>query len=236
MKNILVIALVSIVLFGVASGLTVWLQMNAAKSPESGHDDKKKKPADDHGDGKDKPKDTSHDDGHKAEAKPTGAKDTGKDADRVEYRRLQMEVAAADLRGQMQEYDALVKKVSAEMKLLLAQQDQLDAKLAEVKQVEDRTAKSAADIKKGLSEAEEAEKANLLRIAGLFDQMPPEAAAGILQQWMDGGKTDTAVRVVSLMKPAKATKVINSFTDPTASPLLFDRMKTLKLTPPAGGP
>ncbi len=235
MKNLLVIALVSIVLFGVAAGLTVWLQTNQTKPTEAAHDDKKKKPADDHGDGKSTEK--GHDDPHKGETKPTDPKATGADADRVEYRRLQMEVAAADLSGQMQDYDKVVKRAAAEMKVLLAQQDQLDAKLTEVKQVEDRTAKTAADIKKGQGQgqSEDAAKANHTRIAGLLEQMPPEAAAGFVQQWTDSGKTDTAVKVIALMKPTKAVKVLTALTDPTASQAVLDRMESLNLTPPGAG-
>ena len=231
MKNLLVIALVSIVLFGVAAGLTVWLQVNGAKAADSAHaDDKKKKPADDHGDKKDA--DKGHDDPHKAEAKPTDPKAAGKDADRVEYRRLQMEVAAADMSGQMQDYDKLLKKMAVEMKVLAAEQNQIDAKLVEVKQAEDRTAKSADEIKKGQSQAEDTEKANLTRMAGLFDQMPPEEAAGLIQAWADGGKTDTAVRVIALMKATKASKVLTAVTDRSVKEAIFDRMKTLKLTVP----
>ncbi len=232
MKNILVVALVSIVLFGVAAGLSVWLQVNAAKPADTAHgDDKKKKPADGHGDGKSTEK--GHDDPHKADAKPTDAKAVSRDADRVEYRRLQMEVAAADVSGQMQDYDKLLKRVTAEMKVLLAQQDQIDAKLVEVKQAEDRTARAADDIKKGQGQAEDTAKANLTRIAGLMDQMPPEAAAAILQEWADGGKTDMAVRVIVAMKGTKAPKVLTAFTDPTTTPLLFARMAELNLKLPS---
>jgi flagellar motility protein MotE (MotC chaperone) len=234
MKNLLVIALVSIVLFGVAAGLTVWLQTNQTKTTDTAHgDDKKKKSADDHGDGK--PTEKGHDDPHKDETKPSDPKAAAKDADRVEYRRLQMEVAAADLSGQMQDYDKVVKRAAAEMKVLFAQQDQIDAKLTEVKQVEDRTAKTAADIKKGQSQGDDTAKANLIRIAGLLEQMPPESAAGIVQQWTDSGKTDTAVKVIALMKPTKAVKVLGALTDPTASQAVFDRMEALNLTPPGAG-
>ncbi|MCU0703613.1 MAG: hypothetical protein MUF18_06515 [Fimbriiglobus sp.] len=238
MKNILFIALVSLVLFGVSAGLSMWLQMNSAKSADTAHaDDKKKKGADDHGDHKDTKdtKDKSHGDDHKADAKekekPAEPKAAAKDADRVEYRRLQMEVVAADMSGQMQEYDKLLKRVGAEMKLLEAQQNQIDTKVAEIKQVEDRTAKTAADIKKGQLEMEDAERANLARIAAFADQMPAETTAGIIQQLTDSGKTDTAVKVLAGMKERTAAKVIAAITDPTVPPLLFERMQKLKQSP-----
>jgi flagellar motility protein MotE (MotC chaperone) len=235
MKNILLIGLASLVLFGISAGLSVWLQMNAAKTADTAHgDDKdKKKKADDHGDGKP----TAKDDGHgEAKDKPADPKAGAKDADRVEYRRLQMEVVAADLNGQMQDYDKLLKQIGAEMKGLLAQQDQLDAKAAEIRQAEDRSTKAAADVKKGLLEVEDSERANIARIAALADNMPPETTAGILQQLVDGGKIDTAVKVLASMKERTAAKVLAAVTDPSVPPLIVERLKTLKRNTPAATP
>jgi hypothetical protein len=243
MKNILIIGLVSLVLFGVSAGLSVWLQTNAAKSPDSAHaDEKKKKSADDHGSGGHgdaKATDKGHADPHKSDdkAKPAEPKSVvpSKDADRVEYRRLQMEVVASDMGGQMQDYDKLLKRVAVEMKLMAAEKAELDAKLGEIKQAEDRT--KAADAKKGQPVAATATtQDNLTVIAGLFDNMPPEEAAAMMQAWTDGGKTDTAARVLTMMKPTKATKVLSAITDTTAKEAIFDRINKLKLTPPGSTP
>jgi hypothetical protein len=239
MKNIILIGLVSLVLFGVSAGLSVWLQSNAAKSPDSAHaDEKKKKSTDDHGSGGHgdaKATDKDHPDPHKADdkAKPTEPKSVvaSKDADRVEYRRLQMEVVATDMGGQMQDYDKLLKRVAAEMKLMAAEKAEIDAKLGEIKQAEDRTAKAAADAnKKGPPAGGSGE--NLTVVAGLFDQMSPEEAAAMIQTWADGGKTDTAARVLTMMKPTKASKVLTAITDTTAKEAILDRINTLK--PPGG--
>lgn len=234
MKNIILIGLASLVLFGISAGLSVWLQMNATKSTDAAHGDekdKKKKPADDHGDAKPTGKDDGHGDpkDKPAEAKPAAA---AKDADRVEYRRLQMEVVAADLNSQMQDYDKLLKQIGAEMKAMLVQQEQLDAKAAEIKQAEDRTTKAAADVKKGILDVEDSERANITRIAALADNMPPETTAGILQQLVDGGKIDTAVKVLASMKERTAAKVLAAVTDPSVPPLIVERLKTLKRNTP----
>lgn len=245
MKNIILIGLASLVLFGVSAGLSVWLQSNAAKSPDSAHaDEKKKKTTDDHGSGghgEAKATDKDHPDPHKADdkTKPTEPKSVvpSKDADRVEYRRLQMEVVASDMGGQMQDYDKLLKRVAAEMKLMAAEKAEVDAKLGEIKQAEDRN-KAAADAnaKKGQPVSTAAATGeNLTVIAGLFDSMSPEEAAAMMQAWTDGGKTDTAARVLTMMKPTKATKVLSAITDATAKEAIFDRIKVLKLTPPGGG-
>lgn len=244
MKNILIIGLVSLVLFGVSAGLSVWLQTNAAKSPDSAHaDEKKKKAADDHGSGGHgdaKATDKGHADPHKTDdkAKPAEAKSVvpSKDADRVEYRRLQMEVVASDMGGQMQDYDKLLKRVAVEMKLMAAEKAEVDAKLGEIQQIEDRNAKAAADAKKGQPVAVTGGKGEDLTVtAGLFDNMPPEEAAAMIQVWVDSGKTDTAARVLTMMKPTKATKVLTAVTDTTAKEAIFDRINKLKLTPPGGG-
>jgi flagellar motility protein MotE (MotC chaperone) len=243
MKNIILIGLASLVLFGVAAGLSVWLQMNAAKSADAGHgdekDSKKKKAGDDHGSGGGhadaKPTDKEHADPHKAEAKPAEAKPpaaVNKDADRVEYRRLQMEVVASDLGGQMQEYDRLLKLVGAELKLQAALQPQPDAKPEEPKKVDAAPTKVGTEVKKP-TEADETEKANIARIAALADQMPADTMAGIIQQLADSGKTDTAVKVLLGMKDRTAAKVLAAITDPTIPPLLVERMQTMKRTAPA---
>lgn len=241
MKNIILIGLASLALFGVAAGLSVWLQMNTAKSADTAHGDekdKKKKPADEHGGGHSdaKPTDKEHADPHKADPKekPSEAKPAAvvnKDADRVEYRRLQMEVVASDLNGQMQEYDRLLKLVGAEMKLQSALQD---AKPEEPKKADAPPTKVGTEVRKPAADADEA--ANIARIAALADQMPAEATAGIIQQLADSGKTDTAVKVLVGMKDRTAAKVLAAITDPTIPPLLVERMQTMKRTAPANTP
>jgi hypothetical protein len=238
MKNILLIGLASLVLFGVAAGLSVWLQMNAAKSADSSHGDekdKKKKPADDHAtdDHAAKPTDKEHADPHKTETKEKATEArppavASKEADRTEYRRLQMEVVASDLSGQMQEYDRLLKLVGAEMKLLQSQQD---AKPEEPKKVDAPPTKVGTEVKKPAADADEA--ANIARIAALADQMPADTMAGVIQQLADSGKTDTAVKVLVGMKDRTAAKVLAAITDPTIPPLLVERMQTMKRTAPA---
>lgn len=242
MKNIIVIGLVSLVLFGVSAGLSVWLQSNG-KPADTAHEDKdkKKKAGDDHGEGKEG-KDKGGDHG---EPKATGKEPhaevklpNSKEIERAEYRRLQMEVVAADLNGQMQDYDKLLKKVAAEMKDLLARQDQLDAKAIEVKQEADRTAKTMLELKKSMGEGTEDEQVNIARMAALADQMTPANAAQLIQQLADSGKTDTAVKIVAQMKERTAAKALDAITDPTLPPVLFEKLRTLKkpAPPPAEMP
>lgn len=238
MKNILVIGLLSLVLFAVAAGLSAWLQTNTATA-DTAHTNKEKdkKAADGHeedahaADGKD----DSHATDPKHE-KPASAKPalSPADADRVEYRRLLMEVVAADLNDQMRQYDTLMKKVGVEMKVLFAKQDQIDAKAAEVKQVEDRTAASIAAEEKSRTEMEAEERANIARIASLLDQMEAEAAAQVIQQLADGGKTDTAVKVMAQMKERTAAQVLTAITDPSLLPVLVEKLRTLKSPASAG--
>lgn len=223
MKNIIVIGLVSLVLFGVSAGLSVWLQSNA-KPADSGHEEKKNKQF--NNESKDTGKDHLDTTKEKqAETKPP----TSKEIERAEYRRLQMEVVAADLNGQMQDYDKLLKKVGAEMKQLLLKQDELDAKAAEVQKEADRISKTNPDPKK--AEADTDERANIARMASLADQMTPTAAAQVIQQLADSGKTDTAVKMLAQMKERTAAKAIDAITDPTLPPVLFEKWRTLKKPP-----
>lgn len=247
MKNIIVIGLVSLVLFGVSAGLSVWLQSNG-KPADTAHEDKdkKKKAADDHGDGKDGHGDAKEKDkgGDHGEPKGTGKEPhaevkppSSKEVERAEYRRLQMEVVAADLNGQMQDYDKLLKKVAGEMKQLLAKQDELDAKAVEVKEEADRTAKTVAQLKKSQSDGGEDEQANITRMAAVADQLSPASAAQLFQQFADSGKTDLAVKIIAQMKERTAAKALDAITDPTLPPVIFAKLQKLKkAAPPAEMP
>ena len=228
MKNILIVAVASLVLFGASAGVSVWLQ-SSVKTPDTAHaDDKKKKDKDEHGDkghadDKEKPHADAKEpaDGHKAEPK----KDAG------DYRRLQMEVVAADVGAQIQEYDRLVKEVGQAMKELAGKKAELDAQADGVKQAEAKASKTAADLKKTRGEMDADERANVVKLAAVLDQMPAEAAAATVQQLADTGKTDLAVKIVAQMKGRPAAKMLAAITDTSLPPVLLDRMKALK---PAG--
>jgi flagellar motility protein MotE (MotC chaperone) len=252
MKNILVIALVSAVLFSVSAALSVWLQ--SSKTAAASTDEKDKKKADDHKAGDDhktadahgdKPKADSHGEKPKADthaaddkehksADPklpqTGPKDS---TERVDLRRTQIEVVLRDLRAQREQYDKLSKQVVSEVKAALVQADASVADAAKAAEQKKTDAAKAVDPKVA-ADIQADEKAKLTKIAALFDQIPPEKAAEILQNLADNGNMDTAVKILAGAKERSAAKVLAYITDPGLSADFIERMRTAKrpLAPP----
>ena len=59
-----------------------------------------------------------------------------------------------------------------------------------------------------MTELEGDEKDNIKKMAGMYDSMPPEGAAKILQEMSDSGSMDTAVKLLAMMKERQAAKVL----------------------------
>ena len=80
------------------------------------------------------------------------------------------------------------------------------------------------------------ETANLKKMVGVVDSMPPEDTAKILQELVEQGKIDAVVAVLDTMKPRQSAKVLSAITenDPILAADLVDRLKKLKkaATPP----
>jgi flagellar motility protein MotE (MotC chaperone) len=140
-----------------------------------------------------------------------------------------MQVILEDMRAQREEFDKLSKKVAAELKEVLAQEDAtLATRAAEASKVEQANAKTTADLKKSRVELDAEEQKNLEKISALTDQMPPENAAAVIQQLADSGKLDTAVKILVNMKPRTASRVLANISDPVLASQLLERMRSVK--------
>lgn len=235
MKNILVIGLVSSLLFSASLAMSLWLQSTKATAATAGEDKDHKKKADgqndehktdDHG-----PKSKS-DDHAATDHKPTDPKSLAvgpSDADRLDLRRSQMEVVLKDLRGQREQYEALARQVSAEVKAALALAD------AQSKKADPEPAspvagavKPAGGPAKPTAQEEAEEKQKLARIGSLIEQMPPEKAAEIIQTLADNGNMDTAVKILLAAQQRSAAKVLASIPDPALSAQFVEKMRAAK--------
>lgn len=246
MKNLVLLGLTALVLFSVSAGLSVFLQQlgnksttdataeakkdaDTAKKPDPAQDEKKPaalKP--------DKPAA----DPVSASAAVREQADAVKDREaRLEKRETRLEVVMADMRAEAAALENLTKQVIAEAKAVAVRQAETDARLTQLEQ--ERTAvKTAADTaaKKDRAEADAAEGKNLNRIGLLTENMPADTAAKVIQQMADGGKLDTAVKVLAQMKERQAARVLAEIPDAALAAQLLDKMRTLKRPAPATGP
>ena len=74
----------------------------------------------------------------------------------------------------------------------------------------------------------QSEDKNLLKMAAVYDAMPPENAAKIMQQLADTGKMETAVKLLSQMKETKAAKVLAEMSDPALAAQMTEKVRGVK--------
>jgi flagellar motility protein MotE (MotC chaperone) len=92
--------------------------------------------------------------------------------------------------------------------------------------------KNLDEIKKRQTEIDSGEKKNLDKLATIYDSMPAENAAKILQQMADSGKLDTAVKVLAQMKERQASKVLAEMQDASLAAQLVEKMRAIKRPAP----
>lgn len=236
MKGLVQIGVVAVVLFSVSAALSVWLYQSrqpaaeptdADKAGEKAGDKAPKKQPD--AAPKDEPKAKSPDAAPAVGPTPEAVAALRDREARLDRRAQQLEIVVADLKGEREAMDALLRQATAEVR----------AAAGRAAEVAVKAAPTDADRAR-LAEAEAAEKKNIERLAALWDAMAPETAAPILRQMADGGRMDTAVRVLAQMKDRQASRLLGELGDAALAAQLFDRMRLLRPggagTLPAGAP
>jgi flagellar motility protein MotE (MotC chaperone) len=222
-RSIIQLALVALVLFGVSAALSVWL--NQSRTGESENPDKEPKsaaaPNDEKQPEKAAPKISPKDEkGTGPESPPAAAvADVRSREERLERRQAQMDLVLRDLQAERDAVDALLRRVTAE------------AQAAAAAAREAATAPPAAK----LPDPTAADPDAIRRMAAMYDNMTPESAALILKQMADGGKLDTAVRILAQMQPRQASRVLAEI-EPELAAQLLEKMRTLKRAAPPATP
>lgn len=240
MKNLLILGLVSLLLFSVAAGLSVWLQQTKTQATDDKEKDKPEKKG--LKDDKDKPakeekKDKGKEAKDKTEPKEDGpltdaAEDQARRAElkrreaRLEKQKAQQALVLEDMSALRQEVDRAAKQRDAEVKANARE---------ELNATPDPQPKKPAVLPTGFADRPTSppqpdpnEKKNLDRLAVMIEAMPPETAAKLIQEMADGGKMDTAVKVLAQMRERAAGKVLAEIQDRTLAAQLVNRMLELK--------
>jgi flagellar motility protein MotE (MotC chaperone) len=149
-------------------------------------------------------------------------------------RQKQLELIYQDIRGERNVLDELRKQVGDEMKALNVKLDSVDHKFTELDQKRQSVEKSTADAQKQRTDFDTSERKNIDKMATMYDSMAPESAARILQQMADGGKLDTAVKVLAQMKERQAAKVLAELSDASLAAQLLEKLRGLRSPARAG--
>lgn len=149
---------------------------------------------------------------------------------------------SAELKESRQAVDAALEAIEVERSTIL--KDQAEARLAAEeavrianeerdklrKQLEKSTNPQTSDANKTGEGATGDENANLKKMAAVFDTMPAENVAKVVEQLVKTNKTDAVVSLLNVMKDRQTAKVLGLITEtnPQLAADLSDRLKRLK--------
>lgn len=236
MKSILTLGVIAVVLFTAAAGLSTYLTMQKQTPTEEPKDTAAKR----------KPKDREPDDTAAIRTSPQvgseNAERLGKELNdrlsrvkdretRLDSRERQFETVLVDFRAEREAVERTRKLLADELKLLAAKSADLEKQALALEDLRKQISKGNTELVKSRVEVQKDESTNLVKVAALYDAMPPENAAKLLTQMADTGKLDTAVKIVANMKPSKASKALSEMTDPSLANQIIDKWKSLKSTP-----
>lgn len=139
-----------------------------------------------------------------------------------------LEVIHQDLRNERKTLEDLRVQVNEEMKALTEKLDGLERKSSDLDKKKQEIGKKEQDVKQTIIEVETAQQKNLKKMAVTFDSMDADTAGELLQQMADGGKMEMAVNILSLMQERQAARVLGQMTDRGTAVQILDKMKGVK--------
>lgn len=148
--------------------------------------------------------------------------------EQITAKQKQLEIIYQDIRGERNVLDELRKQVADEMKALNDKMASVDRRIGDMDQKSQSVTKTLADVQKKQTEIGRDEQKNFDKIGEMYNSMPPDAAARILQQMADSGQLTTAVKILSKMKERQAAKVLAELPDATLAAQLLEKMRGLK--------
>jgi flagellar motility protein MotE (MotC chaperone) len=140
--------------------------------------------------------------------------------DRLLSRQKNLEIVYQDIRGERGNLDQLRKQVAAELRAVDEKMSAVERRFAEAEQKRVDNEQRVTETQKNLIAIESNEQTNFKRMAEMYDAMEPESAAQIMLQLSNSGKMDTAVKVLSQMRPRQAAAILAAIAtlEPKASP------------------
>ena len=246
MKNLIIVALTSLLLFSVSAGLSLWLKQSKEEAAETKKDDKKKS-ADDHSKPTEKEPSKSTDKDHsktveKDHESPKAANDElALKKEKFEKMKQQFEIIQHDLRTQQETLTKLMNQVAAESKAIKAMADDAENR-ATILKAEKESAEKAllkanekvdAAARKPSAAADAIDSTNLEKTVQILEKLEPVEAAKMLQTMADKGNLDAVVKVLGRMKEAKVAGILSAMNDKEFSSQLVSKIlatRTSKVT------
>jgi flagellar motility protein MotE (MotC chaperone) len=244
MRNILILALASILLFSLSAALSLYLNWPGKQASTDGSHA---------GNGKGKGKDTKDGEPDTSLAPIVGqptpkaaeeaaqllarlrqrSADLEKREDEARRQEQRMQIVMDDIKGERGVIDSLRAELSEELKKLKEKQEGITRKARGLEEQKEAAKRLLADLEKRQIVLEKNEDKNFDRMATISDSMPAEKAARLLKQMADSGQMETAVKVLGQMRERRAAAVLAEITDVALSAQLMEKLRGLKRPAPA---
>jgi len=146
----------------------------------------------------------------------------------VENKLTQLKIVYQDIKSEQQVIDELKKQVQLELQAVTEQMNKLEEKFVQLQQQAQEKASKIQELEKRMIELDDVQKANIRRMASMYDTMDAESAAKILTKMADEGDLATVAALLSAMKERQAAKVLAALPDPGLAAQLSEHLKLLK--------
>src|SRR5262249_26141571 len=136
-----------------------------------------------------------------------------------------VKIVMEDVRGERAVIDTLRKQFSDELQRLNKKEVTLATTAKGLDEQKEAAKKILEEMKKRQRESGVGESASIARMASLLDSMEPERGAAIARQLAGGGKKETAVKALGLMKERQAAQLLSVMTDVTLAAELLEKLR-----------
>lgn len=139
----------------------------------------------------------------------------------LDLQETRLRILYDDIRAERAALDALRKQVDKQIALLQQQ-------VAQLHEERRRLAEEKKSFEERIVAMGDTEAANVRKMAEIFNNMSPDAAALVLEKMANSGNINTAVQVLARMEPRSSAKVLAAMSDPGLAAQLSEKLKSLQ--------
>jgi flagellar motility protein MotE (MotC chaperone) len=135
-----------------------------------------------------------------------------------------------EIKKEQNKLDAVRKEIQIERAVVQEKLDLLEKRAVDGDRERQKAEAQKEEIRRAMLEVNSLESKNLKHVAAIYEKMDSEAAAQSIQQMIDQGKLDMAVTIVANMRERQAASVLGELfkQDASMAGQLFERMRLMK--------
>lgn len=243
MKQVLIIGVLALVLFGVSAGVSWYLQQMKEASTKPDHENGSSaapQPQPPHGSGgpplrsvvKPTPDPRADETVLMANRLRSQEETLKKREQALTNRQKQVELIFKDIRDERAAIEELRKQLQEEVRAAGDKVEMIEQKSGALDQQRSETDKQMLELKKTMTDFEMTEQDRIKQLAAIYDSMAAESASKLLEALANSGSMDIAVKILGTMKDRQAAKVLAEMKDPGLAAQLLERLRGLKKPTP----